>query len=248
MKVFDAHFHVIDFRFPVVENHGYLPPEFKTADYRAATNAMGITGGAIVSGSFQQFDTDYLKASLSELGDSYFGIANLRWDITDAEVRDLKKSRIHGVRFNLKRGGSEEVSKLDYLSNRLHQEFGMRTELYVDSSDLKDLKPLLQKLPTFSIDHLGLSKEGLKELYYWVEQGIKVKATGFGRVDFDPIEAMTQIHRINPASLMFGTDLPSTRAPRPFSSSDLDLITERFEEDDLQRVVYRNAYEWYALP
>ena len=75
-----------------------------------------------------------------------------------------------------------------------------------------------------SVDHLGLSKEGLPNLLELVENGVRVKATGFGRIDFDPIYAMKEIYAINPDALMFGTDLPSTRAKRPFEFSDIDLI------------------------
>jgi predicted TIM-barrel fold metal-dependent hydrolase len=51
--LFDAHFHVIDTRFPIYENNGYLPDEFTVGDYRARTEKLHVTGGAIVSGSFQ---------------------------------------------------------------------------------------------------------------------------------------------------------------------------------------------------
>ena len=33
MKLFDSHFHIIDYDFPVKENNGYMPPSFKVNDY-----------------------------------------------------------------------------------------------------------------------------------------------------------------------------------------------------------------------
>ena len=54
--LFDAHLHVIDPRFPLIGNDGYLPPPFTVEDYRVRTSALGVTGGAVVSGSFQGFD------------------------------------------------------------------------------------------------------------------------------------------------------------------------------------------------
>ncbi|MCL8000968.1 amidohydrolase family protein, partial [Brucella sp. 21LCYQ03] len=97
----------------------------------------------------------------------------------------------------------------------------------------------------FSIDHLGLSKDGLDDLYYWVEQGVKVKATGFSRTDFEPIPVMKKIHQINPHALLFGTDLPSTRAAVPFSDKDVQLIADNFSTDDLEQIMYKNAEAWY---
>jgi hypothetical protein len=48
-----------------------------------------------------------------------------------------------------------------------------------------------------------------------------VKATGFGRVDLD-VEAT--LRALDPSALLFGTDLPGTRARRPFARADLDLV------------------------
>ena len=53
VAVFDAHLHVIDPRFPLVANQGYVPDPFTAADYRAATAGLNVTGGAVVAGSFQ---------------------------------------------------------------------------------------------------------------------------------------------------------------------------------------------------
>ncbi|MBS1202707.1 MAG: 2-pyrone-4,6-dicarboxylate hydrolase, partial [Chromatiaceae bacterium] len=77
-------------------------------------------------------------------------------------------------------------------------------------------------------------------------RGASVKATGFGRLDFDPGNALAAIHRENPDALLFGTDLPSTRAPRPFVLTDLDLIAAALDDAAaLRRVLHRNALALY---
>jgi hypothetical protein len=75
---FDAHFHVIDSRFPLYENDGFLPAEFTVAQYRARTAALGVVGGAVVSGSFQRFDQDYLLDALARLGPGFVGPPRFR--------------------------------------------------------------------------------------------------------------------------------------------------------------------------
>lgn len=85
---------------------------------------------------------------------------------------------------------------------------------------------MLTRLPRVSIDHLGMHEDGLKALLRLVEHGAMVKATGFGRVELDPASAMRAILRTNPGALMVGTDLPSTRARRPFAVADLALAEE----------------------
>ena len=64
-----------------------------------------------------------------------------------------------------KRGASESIDQLEYLSNKLYDQYQWHTEFYLDSKDLRSLAPQLKNIKTFSIDHLGLSKEGLPELY-----------------------------------------------------------------------------------
>lgn len=246
MKIFDAHFHIIDFKYPIVENNGYLPPKYDVLDYRKSKDELGITKGAIVSGSFQSFDQSYLVNALDSLGDGFYGVANIPIDITNKEIQVLTEKNVTAVRFNLKRGGSAPINHLEYLSNKLFEEFGWHTEFYLDSKDLKVLKPYLDKIQSFSIDHLGLSDKGISELYSWVEKGVKVKATGFGRVDFDPINVMKQIHQINPKALMFGTDLPSTRAKTPFSKADINRIQDHFSEEDQNCIFFDNANNWYS--
>ena len=245
MKIFDSHFHIINPKFPIVGNSGYFPPDFTIDNYIEEVKNLEIIGGSIVSASFQAFDQDYLIDALSKLGNNYFGVANIPSNIRNVELEKLKNANVVAVRFNLKRGGSEKIEYLERLSKHLFDQYGWHTELYVDSKDLKSLNKKLKKIPKFSIDHLGLSKEGLIDLYRWVEKGVKVKATGFGRINFDPIPVMRKIFQINPNSLMFGTDLPSTRAKEPFSKKDIDLIKDNFTESEQSRIFYENAYEWY---
>jgi len=44
---------------------------------------------------------------------------------------------------------------------------------------------------------------------------------------------------------MFGTDLPSTRAPRPYPDSDYTLVLETLGEEKAANVFYKNAIEFY---
>jgi predicted TIM-barrel fold metal-dependent hydrolase len=78
-----------------------------------------------------------------------------------------------------------------------------------------------------------------------VERGAYAKATGFGRLDFDPGPALRELARANPDALLFGTDLPSTRAPRPFQEQDMHLIIETLGSEVAEKVLYRNAVRLY---
>jgi predicted TIM-barrel fold metal-dependent hydrolase len=245
--IFDAHLHIIDRRFPLVPNQGFLPEEFTCRDYRERLKGYPLAGGAIVSGSFQAFDQTYLRAALLELGPAFVGVTQLPATVADDDILELAGAGVRAVRFNLKRGGSEEVAHLDRLARRVFDLAKWHVELYVDARELPNLEETLVSLPAVSIDHLGLSREGLPHLLRLVERGVKVKATGFGRVDFDVRQALATIYGINPKALMFGTDLPSTRAPRPYRDEDLLLMYEVFGEEGAGEVLSRNAMEFYRI-
>jgi predicted TIM-barrel fold metal-dependent hydrolase len=245
LKLFDSHFHIINTAFPLTPNHGFLPTEFTVEDYQTKLAAEELAGGAVVSGSFQGFDQQYLIDALNKLGPGYCGVANIPGDCSEKELNLLDAAGVRAVRFNLVRGGSAGIKDMEFLSKKLFQEFGWHSELYLDSTDIPDLLSVLKRLEAFSIDHLGLSSSGLSNLYQLVDMGAQVKATGFGRLDFDPVPVMQQIMKVNPGALMFGTDLPSTRAKVAFTFKDLDLIKENFSLKHQQMILYQNAFDWY---
>ncbi|MDH3788153.1 MAG: amidohydrolase family protein [Xanthomonadales bacterium] len=246
-QIFDAHFHIIDPRFSLVPNRGYLPDRYTINDYRERTKEYDIRGGAIVSGSFQAFDQDYLVDALSRLGPGFVGVTQLPATVSDADILELDKTGVRAIRFNLKRGGSEQVTYLDSMARRVHELAGWHTELYADAQELEDLVTVLIALPAVSIDHLGLSAAGFKILLKLAEHGIRVKATGFGRVDFSVGDALKALYAANPDSLMFGTDLPSTRANRPFSDRDYQLVGEALGGQAAERVFWSNAARFYRV-
>ncbi len=245
-RVFDGHLHIIDPRFPLVPNRGYLPEPFTVRDYLERTSALDLAGGAVVSGSFQGFDQGYLLDALERLGPSFVGVTQLPATVTDEEVLRLHEAGVRAVRFNLYRGGSESLDNLERLAARVHDVAGWHAELYVDSKDLPELEPRLAALPRVTIDHLGMTRDGYPALLRLVERGAKVKATGFGRVELDVSEALREIAAVDPGALIFGTDLPGTRAGRPFKETDVDLIVETLGEPLADRVLRENALDWYV--
>ena len=78
-----------------------------------------------------------------------------------------------------------------------------------------------------------------------VERGVKVKATGFGRVHLDPAAVVRAIVDVDPTALMAGTDLPSTRAERPFRDEDLRVVAEAVPAEHVEDVFWANAARFY---
>lgn len=243
--LFDAHLHIIDPAFPLIANQGYTPEAFTAADYAAATAGLEVVGGAVVSGSFQAFDQSYLLAALARLGPAFVGVSQLPATVTDEELLTLDAAGVRAVRFNAARGGSEDLAHLDALARRVAEVASWHVELYIDAAHLPDLAPTLKALPQVSIDHLGLTRAGLAHLLDLAGAGAKVKATGFARTDLDVPAALRAIAAANPGALMVGTDLPSTRAPRPFTPADLDVVLDALGPEDAIAAFSANAGALY---
>jgi predicted TIM-barrel fold metal-dependent hydrolase len=222
-----------------------MPDAFTSEDYLARVKEIDLCGGAVVSGSFQAFDQSYLFHALKGLGPTFVGVTQVPQTVSDQELKELNNAGVRAVRFNVKRGGSEEIQHLEKMARRVHELVGWHTELYVDSAELADLFETLVSLPAVSIDHLGLSKAGFPTLLKLAAKGVRVKATGFGRVDFEVGPALVDLYAANPKALMFGTDLPSTRAPRPYQDDDYTLVLETLGEEKATNVFYKNATEFY---
>ena len=244
-RVFDSHIHIIDGRFPLIPNDGYLPPTFTCADYLERMSRYRLCGGAIVSGSFQGFDQSYLTAALQGLGGAFVGVTQLTDAVSDDEVVRLSEAGVRALRFNLKRGGTQAISQLSRLAHRVHEIARWHVEIYADALVLPDLYTTLIALPAVSIDHLGLSRAGFAWVVRLAEKGVRVKASGFGRVDFDVAAALKAVYTANPDALMFGSDLPSTRAPRPYSDGDFLLVGNTLGDHAARRVFSDNAIAFY---
>jgi predicted TIM-barrel fold metal-dependent hydrolase len=223
--VFDSHLHIIDPRFPLVPDQGYVPEPFTVDDYRAATAAMDVVGGAVVSGSFQGFDQTYLLDALERLGPGFVGVTQLPATVTDEEILALDAAGVRAVRFNLRRGGALD----EELAHRVHELAGWHAEVY--ATDLQAHEHRLRALPRLVVDHLGMSPEGLAAA---VRLGAMIKATP----RFDG-----ELWAVAQDKLLFGSDLPGTRAPRRFEPGDLDRVAAV-----APAALMDNARAWYRPP
>ncbi len=244
-RLFDSHFHIIDDCYPLVPNQGYTPKSFTAHDYLTQLASYQLEGGAIVSGSFHGFDQSYLIAALKQLGGSYVGVAQLPFDISDEAILSLHELGVRAVRFNLRRDCVGDISQVERFARHVWALCGWHAEFYVGAEALTSLENTLATLPKVVIDHLGLERAGCATLSRLIERGVYVKATGFGRLNFNAIPFMQRLYHINSEALMFGTDLPSTRAPIPFGEADIQAIHAAFDDEAMRRIMWQNAVSLY---
>jgi predicted TIM-barrel fold metal-dependent hydrolase len=246
-RLFDSHCHIIDHRFPIVANQGYSPPNFPIDEYLAETEPLGVVAGAVVSGSFQANDQTYLMDILPKLGAGWVGVTQIPNDCPDPEIAKLDALGVRAVRFNLFRGRIDSVDDIAALATRVHSVAGWHAEIYADAAALRPHVDRLSKLPQLCIDHLGMTQAGVPVLLDLVAAGCKVKATGFGRVKLDVPATLEAIAKKSPDALVFGTDIPSTRAARPFQPSDIDLVEKVLGLELAQKTFWDNPIALYRV-
>ena len=279
MRVFDAHFHIIDDRFPLISNDGFIPGCFHCDDYKKFQHALlqdhqcELLGGAVVSVSFQGYDKSYLLDTLQKLGGHYVGVlqVDLCASVSDADLYDLHAKGIRAVRFNFQRGVVSSHDKdidlqyatLEAFIHRIYQVVGWHAEFYIRSSSLinssSSLFRLLATAPKVVIDHLGMEVNGGEEgelgfglLLELLRTGknVNVKASGFGRTLVDKEMLMSRLQAlvaVRPEGLVFGTDVPGTRARVPFEPGDIDVLVGAVGEERARLVLFENGRKLYHM-
>jgi predicted TIM-barrel fold metal-dependent hydrolase len=179
------------------------------------------------------------------MGPRWVGITQVPPDISDAEIASLALIRVRGLRFNVFRGRIDSVDDIVALATRTHNIGKWHAEIYADAAALRPHVAKLSKLPQIVIDHMGMTEQGLPVILDLVDSGAKIKVTGFGRVNMNVPKAIELIAARNPNALMFGTDLPSTRAKRPFESADIQLVKDVLGPTVSEKALWSNAVGLY---
>ena len=234
--IFDAHFHIIDPRFPLVANDGYLPEAYTCGMYREAAQALGITGGAVVSGIVPGVRPDVPRRRAAHAR------AGFRRRHAIAGHGDRPRDR--GAR---PRGGARaplqpstgrlgrDSRTLDTFARRVHAVAGWHAELYVDARELATLHDTPGRAaPRSASTTSGSSREGFDNVLRLAERGVPRQGDGLRtrRLSTWRMRFATHFHGVNPesADVRHGP-APSTRAPVPFRACDIDLVREALGAD-----------------
>ncbi|WP_159649652.1 amidohydrolase family protein [Erysipelothrix aquatica] len=255
-KIFDSHFHIINKKYPIIENQGFIPNSFLVNDYIDAISdfQLEITGGVVVSGSYHGYDQTYFVEAIESLTNFYqapfVGVTQLPLDTSMAEIKRLNEIGIRAVRFNLYRGQTIDYQEVINFANKIYDAVKWKVEFYLDFSNVdQSFMEMITALPKASIDHMGLSYESLPTLKKLLSEDIAIRISGFGRIDYTNDEivlAIRELYEINEELLIFGSDIPSTRAKRPFMLRDVQMITDALGAEAANKVLFENGLKWYV--
>jgi 2-pyrone-4,6-dicarboxylate lactonase len=162
----DAHCHVFGppAEFPYAPERKYTPCGASKMQLFALRDHLGFSRNVIVQATCHGADNGAMVDALKASAGKARGVATVRRDVTNAELRALHEAGIRGVRFNFIRRLVDFTPKdeLMEIAGRIAR-FGWHVVIYFEAVDLPDLWDFFTALPTtVVVDHMGrpdLSKE-----------------------------------------------------------------------------------------
>jgi predicted TIM-barrel fold metal-dependent hydrolase len=180
---FDCHTHVFGpfDRFPLAADRAYTPGPAGVAQLRAQLDALGIEHVVLVQPSSYGSDNSCLVDALARLGSRARGVAVIDPAATDAELGDLHRAGVRGIRVNLhSRGGGRSISDLLPAVGERVASLGWHVQVFADAETLLEAAATIAGMPVpVVIDHLGLVPgsgraldgmcELLEEAHVWIK-------------------------------------------------------------------------------
>ncbi|MFD6447654.1 amidohydrolase family protein [Promicromonospora sp. NPDC060204] len=155
----DAHCHVFGpaAQFPFAPERKYTPVDASAQQLFDLRDHLGISRNVIVQATCHGADNSALVDALERSAGRARGVATVRADVTDAELRRLHDAGVRGVRFNFVRRLVDAVptAALETIAARIAP-LGWHVVVYFEAADLPDLKDFFAGLPVpLVVDHMG---------------------------------------------------------------------------------------------
>jgi 2-pyrone-4,6-dicarboxylate lactonase len=155
----DAHCHVFGpgAEFPFAPERKYTPCDGGKEELFALRDHLGVSRNVIVQATCHGADNSAMVDAVESSGGRARGVATVRPDISEAELRRLDQAGVRGVRFNfLKRlVSSAPQEDLAAIAKRIAP-LGWHIVIYFEGADLEGLEGFFGTLPTpLVVDHMG---------------------------------------------------------------------------------------------
>jgi 2-pyrone-4,6-dicarboxylate lactonase len=155
----DAHCHVFGpgDRFPYAPERKYTPCDAGKKQLFALRDHLGFSRSVIVQATCHGADNSAMVDAVQAAGGLARGIATVRPDVSDAELRRLDQAGVRGVRFNFLKRLVNAAPQDDLAAiARKVAPLGWHVVIYFEGADLEELEGFLASLPTpLVVDHMG---------------------------------------------------------------------------------------------
>ena len=155
----DAHCHVFGpgAQFPYAPERKYTPCDASKDRLFALRDHLGFERNVIVQATCHGSDNRALVDALRHSAGRARGVATVRRDVTEAELREMHDAGVRGVRFNFVRRLVDFTPKdeLMEIAARIAP-LGWHVVVYFEAADLPELQDFFTALPaTVVVDHMG---------------------------------------------------------------------------------------------
>jgi 2-pyrone-4,6-dicarboxylate lactonase len=155
----DAHCHVFGpaAQFPFAPERKYTPCDASKDQLFALRDHLGFSRNVIVQATCHGADNAAMVDAVRSANGRARGIATVRPDVTDAELRRLDDAGVRGVRFNFVKRLVDSAPRDDLATiARRIEPLGWHAVVYFEAADLADLETFLGTLPVpLVVDHMG---------------------------------------------------------------------------------------------
>ncbi|MGV9688761.1 amidohydrolase family protein [Streptomyces sp. NPDC003444] len=155
----DAHCHVFGpgEEFPYAPERKYTPCDASKEQLFALRDHLGFARNVVVQATCHGADNTAMVDALRASGGLARGVATLRPDVTDAEVRELHGAGVRGVRFNFVKRLVDAAPEQDLrdIAEKIAP-YGWHVVVYFEAADLPGLRDFLLSIPVpLVVDHMG---------------------------------------------------------------------------------------------
>ncbi|RMB80235.1 amidohydrolase family protein [Streptomyces shenzhenensis] len=155
----DTHCHVFGPQavFPFAAERRYTPCDGGKEDLFALRDHLGVARNVIVQATCHGADNSAMVDAVRAAGGRARGVATVRPDVGEAELRALDEAGVRGVRFNFVRRlvDASPAADLAAIARKIAP-LGWHIVLYFESVDLPELAGFFASLPTpLVVDHMG---------------------------------------------------------------------------------------------
>ncbi|SFM48918.1 Predicted metal-dependent hydrolase, TIM-barrel fold [Methylobacterium pseudosasicola] len=260
----DCHFHIIDGRFPPPET--VKPPGMTFDDYRLLQARLGTTRAVPVQPKNHGTDPTCLLDALQRFDGNGRGIAVLRPDVTDAELRRLDTGYVRGLRFSVWNPNDTvaPITTIEPLAKRI-ADLGWHVQLHMSGDQIRENAALLNRLPCpIVFDHMGRLDPGkgpddpafatiaglIEKGRTWLKLAGAYLNTEAGPPDYpDATRTAKAFAALAPERLVWGSDWPHvTEKHKPDDAVLFDLLTDwAGSETTRDRILVDNPAKLYGF-
>ena len=251
----DCHLHIYDERFPPPGPVARLVKGAGVEQYRLLQKRIGTTRAVIVTPSAYATANAVTVDGISQLGlANARGVAVVRTEVTDAELKKMADGGIRGIRFTLfdPKTAVTSFEMIEPLAKRAN-DLGWHVQLHFRGDQIVEKEDLLKRIAApIVFDHMGRIPQpaGIKHPAFqiicrlidkgrtWVKLSGAYMDTKVGPPTYADVTELARAYlKAAPERMVWGSDWPhpTEREHKPNDAVLFDLLTEWAPDEALRK-------------